>query len=66
MKISFAQITLDLSFHSLDIQVGDREWFFRRQPHQPLGFFSRLTDGHHPGAAVEVWGLGWYGCWNRA
>lgn len=53
-------------FHSLHIKAGEREWYFKREPQNPRGFFSRQSEGSHSGAGVEVWGLGWYGCWNRA
>jgi len=64
MTITISAFTLEIYlFQSLYIKTGRHECYFKREPQNPLRFFSRLSHG---AAGVEVWGLGWSGVWNKA
>ena len=64
MTLTFNSLTIEVRLcTSLFVRVGQREWWFEREPQNSSMFFSRRSQG---AANVEVWGLGWYGCWGRA
>lgn len=65
LTIGSFSIFYDFDFHVFDLQAFGYDFHAKREPDQPRLFFSKLTQGNHPGktwgASVEVWGLGWWG-----
>lgn len=54
MTYTLSRFTLEATFRSLYVQLGDRALWIQRDPRQPLRMFAKERHG----GEMMVWGLG--------